>query len=73
MRTVEHPWETWRAIIDFLRATGLGYAREHADELERALDETPAGVDPVRLGMSDDTYLRSYTFARWRLGIPLDG
>ena len=72
MREVELPWETWRAMIDFLRSTDLPYAHVHADELERKLDETPADRRMVRLSMSDDAYLRSYTLARWRLDIPSD-
>jgi hypothetical protein len=70
MNAVELPFETWRAVIDVLRAKGLPYMREHADLLERKLDEhAPDAV--VRLSLTDDVYLRSYNWARLQLGIAL--
>ena len=66
------PFETWRAVIDELRAEGLPpWMREHADRLERALDEHGPGEAEVALRLSDDVYLRSYNHARLRLGLPL--
>ena len=61
MRTVALSWETWRAIIDMLRTKGLPYMVEHADSLERQLEQHPP----------EDLYLRSFTWARWELDIPL--
>ena len=71
MRTLEFPWETWRAIIDFLRATEMPDYHEHADILEGKLDQTPADQPLVLMSLSDDIYLRSVNFACWRLGIRL--
>ena len=70
MNAVEPPFETWRAVIDALRAKGLPYMREHADQLEQKLDQHPPDA-VVTLSLTDDVYLRSYNWARWRLGIPL--
>ena len=44
--------------------------REHADHLERLLDQHPPDAT-VRLSLNDDVYLRSYNWARVQLGIPL--
>jgi hypothetical protein len=35
MRTIELPWETWRAVIATLREKALPYMLEHADRLEQ--------------------------------------
>ena len=70
MNSVELPFETWRAVIDLLRAKGLPYMLEHAEQLERKLDEHPPDA-VVRLSLTDDVYLRSYNWARVELGIPL--
>ena len=70
MNAVELPFETWRAVIDALRQKGLPYMLEHADLLERKLDEHPPDA-VVRLSLTDDVYLRSYNWARVELGIPL--
>ena len=43
---------------------------EHADYLERLLDQYPPDA-LVRLSLTDDVYLRSYNYARVELGIPL--
>ena len=42
MRTITLSWETWRAVIDALRAKGLSYMREHPDHLERLRSEVSA-------------------------------
>ena len=63
MNAVDLPFETWRAVIDALRAKGLPYMLEHADQLERKLDEHPPDA-VVRLSLTDDVYLRSYNWAR---------
>lgn len=70
MNVVELPFETWRAVIDVLRAKGLPYMLEHADHLERLVDQHPPDA-VVRLSFTDDVYLRSYNYARVELGIPL--
>jgi hypothetical protein len=71
MRVIELPWEDWRDIIDALRAKGLPYMRDHADVLERQLDQHAPDQSTVRLNLTDDVYLRSFNWARLQLGIPL--
>ena len=71
MRVIELSWEDWRGIIDALRAKGLPYMREHADFLERQLDQHAPDRPTVRLTLTDDVYLRSFNWARLELGIPL--
>jgi hypothetical protein len=66
----ELPFETWRAVIDALRAKGLPSMREHADHIERLLDQHPPDA-MVTLSLTDDVYLRSSNWARVELGIPL--
>jgi hypothetical protein len=61
----------WRAVIAVPRAKGLPYMLEHADHIERLLEQQGAGESTVRLSLTDDVYLRSYNRARWQLGIPL--
>jgi hypothetical protein len=63
MNAVELPFETWRTVIDVLRAKGLPYMLEHAG--------CPLGHAVLRLSLTDDVYLRSYNWARVQLGIPL--
>jgi hypothetical protein len=70
MWTMELPFETWRAIIDALRATNIPYKRQHANEIEAKLDETPADQTLVRMSFGDDIYLRSVNWACVQLGIP---
>jgi hypothetical protein len=36
MRTIELPWETWRAVIAALREKGLPYMLEHVDYPEES-------------------------------------
>ncbi len=71
MRTVELPWETWRAVIDVLRAKALPYMLEHADRIEQRLEEHSPGEAVVTLSLTDDVFLRSFNWARWQLGLPL--
>ena len=71
MRTIELPWETWRAIIALLRAKDLPYMLDRADSIERQLDQHAPDEAMVRLVLTDDVYLRSFTWARLQLGIPL--
>ena len=70
MRTIAWPWETWRAVIDALRAKGLPSMLDHADHLTRQLDQHPADQPTVAVDRSDDVSLRSVNGARWQLGIP---
>lgn len=65
------PFETWRAIIDWLRNQDAGVAsyRRHADELERILDQTPADQAIVHLNLRDELFLASVNWACMALGI----
>jgi len=71
MNTITLPWETWRAVIAVLRASGLAYKRDHADFLEQQLERHGPAEATVTLHLTDDVFLRSYNWARWQLGIPL--
>ena len=53
-----------------LREQGLPLMLEHVDHLERLLDQHPPDAT-VRLSLTDDVFLRSSTWARVQLGIPL--
>jgi hypothetical protein len=44
---------------------------EHADQLERKLEQHGPDEPTVRLSLTDDVFLRSSNWARWQLGIPL--
>ena len=68
---IELPWESWRAVIDALRAKGLPYMLEHADHIERLLERHGPDEPTVRLSLTDDVFLRSYNWARVQLGILL--
>jgi hypothetical protein len=50
---------------------GLPYEIEHADHIERLLEQHDPDAAVVTLHLTDDVYLRSYNWARLRLGIPL--
>ena len=74
MRTIELPWETWRAIIAVLREKALPSMLEHANVVEEQLERHPDQHPPdavVRLSLTDDVYLRSDNSARLQMGIPL--
>ena len=71
MRTIELPWETWRAVIAALREKALPYMLQHADHIERMLEQHGPDEPTVRLSLTDDVFLRSYNWARVQLGIPL--
>jgi hypothetical protein len=75
MRTIELPWDTWRAVIAVLREKALLHMLEHADYLERHLVQHGPGEPTVRLSPTDCVFLRSYNWARVQLGIllPQDG
>ncbi len=63
MRTIELPWETWRAVIAVLREKALPYMLDHADHIERQLEQHGPGEATVRLSLTDDVFLRSYNWA----------
>jgi len=44
---------------------------DHANSLERQLDQHPPGQTVVSLYLTDDVYLRSFNWARVGLGLPL--
>jgi len=71
MNPVTLSWEDWRAVIAVMRAHGLPYELEHANHVERLLEQHAPDETMVTLSLTDDVYLRSYTWARLRLGIPL--
>jgi hypothetical protein len=71
MNAITLPWETWRAVIVAMRAHGLPYELEHADHVEHLLEQHAPDQPMVTLSLTDDVYLRSYNWARLRLGIPL--
>jgi hypothetical protein len=71
MRTIELPWETWRAVIAVLREKALPSMLEHTNVIEEQLERPGPDEPTVRLSLTDDAFLRSSTWARWPLGIPL--
>ena len=71
MNVIALSWEAWRAVITILRQKGLPYMLEHADYLERQLEQHGPEEPVVRLSLTDDVFLRSYNWARVQLGIPL--
>jgi hypothetical protein len=71
MQKIELSWEDWRAVIAVLREKALPYMLEHADHIERLLEQHGPGESTVRLSLTDDVFLRSYNWARVQLGIPL--
>jgi hypothetical protein len=71
LRKVELSWEDWRAVIAVLRAKALPYMLEHADHIERLLEQHGPDEATVGLSLTDDVFLRSYNWARLQLGIPL--
>jgi len=71
MNSITLSWEDWRAVIAVLRDKQLPYMREHADHIERLLEQHGPDESRVRLSLADDVYLRSYNWARVQLAIPL--
>jgi hypothetical protein len=71
VRTITLPWETRRAIIAVLREKAVPLMLEHADCLRQQFDRHGPDELTVRLSLTDDVFLRSDTWARWPLGIPL--
>ncbi len=56
MRNIELPWETWRAVIAVLREKALSSMLEHADYIERHLEQHGPGEPTVRLSQTDDVF-----------------
>ena len=71
MRTITLPWETWRTVIAVLRAKGLPSTLEHADQLERQLEQHAPDQATMRLDLTEGLFLRSFNWACWELGFPL--
>ena len=71
MNTITLSWEDWRAVIAVQRASGLPFRRQHADHMERLLEQHGPDEPTVTLSLTDDVFLHSYNWARWQLGIPL--
>lgn len=71
MNPITLSWEDWRAVIAMMREHGLPYELEHADHIERLLEQRAPDEPMVTLSLTDDVYLRFYNWARWLLGIPL--
>ena len=59
MRTIDLPWETWRAVIAVLREKALPCMLEHADRLEQ-LEKHPADQVAVDLDLTDDFHAESF-------------
>jgi len=59
------------AVIDVLREPGPAYRVEHADLIERLLEQHGPDEPLATLAMTDDVRLRSDTWAAGDLGIPL--
>jgi hypothetical protein len=70
MSPITLSWEDWRAVIAVMRAHGLP-EREHVCHVEHVLEQHAPDEAMVTLSLTDDVYLRSYNWARLRLGIPL--
>jgi hypothetical protein len=71
MRRIALSWDDGRAIIAVLREKALPSMLEHTDHVERQLEQHAPEEPTVRLSLSDDLVLRSSTWARWQLGMPL--
>ena len=71
MRRVELTWEDWRAVIAVPRAKALPSMLQHADHLERVLEQHGPDEVMVTLSLTDDAFLHSHNWARLQLGIPL--
>jgi hypothetical protein len=61
MRTIELPWEDWRAIIALLREKALPSMLEHANVIEEQLERHGPDEPTVRLSLTDDVSLRFST------------
>ena len=71
MNTIMLSWEDWRAVIAVLRQKALRCLLEQADCLESQPEQHAPDEPMDRLRVTDDVFLRSSTWARWQLVIPL--
>jgi hypothetical protein len=71
MNAITLPCETWSAVSAVLHEKGPPYMLDHANIIERRLDQYAADEAKVHLSLTDDVYLRSANGARLHLGIPL--
>jgi hypothetical protein len=71
MPTITYTWADWRRIIATLRDADIPYMRGHAALIEEQLEAHAPGEALVGLALSEDVYLRSVNWARWKLGLPL--
>ncbi len=71
MQTIELSWGDWRAVIAVLREKAVPYMLEHANVIEEQLERHGPDEPTVRLSLTDDVFLRSGSWARRELGIPL--
>jgi hypothetical protein len=71
MNTITLSWEQWRAVIAVLREKALPSMLEHANVIEEQLEQHGPGEPTVWLSLTDDVFLRSCSWARVQLGIPL--
>jgi hypothetical protein len=62
-------WETGRANIDVLRATGLPYKLEHTDHLEQQLERHPPDQATMTPHLTDDQSLRLLVSLPARAGV----
>src|SRR5262249_48821627 len=69
--SLELPWETWVALIAFVRGTRIPFAEEHAARIHQYLSQGPTDQPQVRITFTDIVVSRSVTFACIGLGIPL--
>ena len=71
MTTITLPWQTGRASIAVLGEKALPSMQEHASVIEPQLERHGPGEPTVAINLTDDVFLRSSTWARVQLGIPL--
>ena len=71
MNAITLSWEDWRAVIALLGQKALRCLLEQADSLKSQLEQHAPDEPMDRLRLTDDVFLRSCTWARWQLAIPL--
>jgi hypothetical protein len=71
MPMIPYSWADWRRIIATLRDAYIASMRGHVALIEEHLESQPPAEELVALPLSEDVYLRSVTWARWKLGLPL--
>ena len=71
MTTIALVCEDGPAVIAVLRPKVLPSMLEHVTVIEEPRERHHPGKPTVWLSLTDDVFLRSDNWARWRLGIPL--